>query len=65
MPAKPAPELKIGDRTQWNFGYVYGVEAISTMPSGKMLEAQLHSEKDDTIWRRRFKPSRLVGLAID
>lgn len=60
--AKPAGELSIGDRTVWNYGYVYVVESIVPSASGKTLDAVLRAEDGGQTYPRRFAIDRMVAI---
>lgn len=62
MPARPARELRVGDRLMWNYGHTYTVVAIRPSPSGKTLELEERNDRDGKVYTRRLGASRLVAI---
>ncbi len=57
--AKPASELKVGDKTVWNFGSTAIVASVRS--HGKSVYAVLRTE-DGKVWpERRFLGTRLIA----
>jgi L-aminopeptidase/D-esterase-like protein len=63
MPAKRADQLVPGDRTVWNFGYVYEVVAIRRTASGSGVLVTLRDERSGTTYApRRHTAERLIAV---
>ena len=65
--AKPAAELKAGDITVWNFGYMHEVLAVEEL-SPKFVRLVTKSvtpmpgQDPDKVWHRRTAKTFLVGV---
>jgi hypothetical protein len=57
--AKPAGELKVGDKTVWNYGAT--ADVLSVRANGKSVYVLLKDDKGREYPERRFLASRLVA----
>jgi len=57
--AKPAGELKIGDKTVWNYGFIETIVAIEL--KGKSVYVTITDNRNEK-FTRRFLQTRLVGI---
>lgn len=57
---KPASELKVGDVTVWNYGYLETIQTLEVR--GKSVYVTLLCNKTKKIGSRRFLQSRIVAV---